>query len=410
MILFGVILLAVGAGIVILDFYRRAPDTWWLPLLSYLSLRFLPRGVRALIFGGLGISMIAIGILQINHSLISPLMRPGARLADTLWRERRRERGPRIVAVGGGHGQATLLRGLKRYSYNITAVVTVADDGGSSGRLRQDLGILPPGDIRNCLAALSDDEAFMGQLFQYRFADGHGGLDGHSFGNLFISALAEVTGSFEAAVAESGKVLSVRGQVLPATVHDVRLSADVVMPHSTHPVRVNGESHIPLGNGQVRHLWLEPVNPPAYPGVIQAILAAELIVVGPGSLYTSLLPNLLVPDLAQAIQSSRALKVFVCNLATERGETNGFGVGDHMHAIEAHVPGLSFDVVAANNNYALPLPVNVDYVRIEPGLKDEYKLCAADLVDTVYPWRHDSNKLAQVLMDLYQDRTGHLVE
>jgi uncharacterized cofD-like protein len=410
LIFLGITMLAVGAGFVILDLYRRAPDTWWLPALSYISLRFLPRAVRALIFGGIGVGMILIGLVQLNRSLIEPLMRPGTRLADTLRRERLLERGPRIVTIGGGHGLSTLLRGIKRYSNNITAVVTVADDGGSSGRLRQDLGILPPGDIRNCLAALSDDEAFMGQLFQYRFGDGQGGLDGHSFGNLFISALAEVTGSFESAVAESGKVLAVRGRVLPATVHDVRLSADVVLPNSTNEVRIKGESAIPKSNGRVRHVWLEPANPPAYPGVIQALLAAELIVIGPGSLYTSLLPNLLVPDLADAIRASRALKVFVCNLATERGETNGFSVGDHLRSIEAHVTGRLFDVVVANNNYAPQLPENVEFVRIEPDLKEDYKVRAADLVDMLYPWRHDSVKLAQVVMDLFQDRSGPLVE
>jgi len=168
----------------------------------------------------------------------------------------------------------------------------------------------------------------LAQLFQYRFPASEAGLDGHSFGNLFITALAEITGSFEAAVAESGRVLAVRGRVLPSTLHDVRLSADVRLLHAVGEVRVQGESQIPKSNGKVRHVWLEPNNPPAFPQAIQAILAADLIVIGPGSLYTSILPNLLVPDIAEAVRASRALKLFVCNVATERGETTGYTAGD----------------------------------------------------------------------------------
>ncbi|MFM8320894.1 MAG: uridine diphosphate-N-acetylglucosamine-binding protein YvcK [Chloroflexota bacterium] len=410
LILLGITLLAVGSGILLLDIYRNAPDTWWLPAISTASLRFLPRPVRALIFGGLGLGMIVVGMIELNRSLIQPLMRPGLSLADVLRMRRRRERGPRIVAIGGGHGLSTLLRGIKKYSDNITAIVTVADDGGSSGRLRSGLGVLPPGDIRSCLAALSDDEAFLGQLFQYRFPTSEAGLDGHSFGNLFITALAEITGSFEAAVAESGRVLNVRGRVLPATVHDVRLAADVVLPQISQEVRVQGESQIPKSNGRVRHVWLEPNNPPAFPEVIRAILAAELIVIGPGSLYTSLLPNLLVPDLADAIRSSQALKVYVCNVATERGETNHFSCGDHIRVIEDHVPGRLFDFTLANASYDSKLPENVEYVRVEPDLQDDYRIVQADLVDNLYPWRHDSAKLAQAILGIFQDRSGSLVE
>jgi uncharacterized cofD-like protein len=398
MILLGITLLAVGLGILLLDIYRTAPDTWWLPILSMASLRFLVRPLRAIIFGGLGLGLIGVGLWELNRALVTPLIRPGHGLADTLRLHRQRERGPRIVAIGGGHGLATLLRGLKSHSNNITAIVTVADDGGSSGRLRREMGILPPGDIRNCLAALSDDEALLAQLFQYRFPAGEAGLDGHSFGNLFISALAEITGSFEAAVAESGRVLAVRGRVLPSTLHDVRLSADVRLPHAVGDVRVQGESQIPKSNGKVRHVWLEPNNPPAFPQSIQAILAADLIVIGPGSLYTSILPNLLVPDIAEAVRASRALKLFVCN------------VGDHIHAIEEHViPGL-FDIAVANSTEIEKLPNGVDWVSGDQDISESYRVYQADLVDALYPWRHDSNKLARVVLDLYQERTGPLVE
>ena len=404
----GTTLIGAGFAILVIDVYRTAPDTWWLPALSAASLRFIARPLRALIFGGLGLGLILAGIYGINRSLMTPFLRPGDRVVETLKRHRQLERGPRIVAIGGGHGLANLLRGLKNHTYNLTAIVTVADDGGSSGRLRQEMGILPPGDIRNCLAALSTDEALLTQLFQYRFPDG--GLGGHSFGNLFISALAEITGSFEEAVAESGRVLAVAGRVLPSTLHEVRLLADVALPNVASQVRVVGESRIPEASGKVRHVWLEPSSPPAYPDAIRAILAAELIVIGPGSLYTSLLPNLLVPDLAAAIRASRALKIYVCNVATQAGETDGYTGGDHLQALSEHGVEGVFNLVLANNRQAGRLPKNLDWVEAERDLDDDYAVHRADLVDESYPWRHDAGKLAQVLMDLLQDRTGPLVE
>lgn len=409
-ILLGMTLLGVGLGILILDVYRKAPDTWWLPLLSAASLRSLDRPLRALIFGALGIGLVFGGMWGLYHSITAPFRRPGRPLLDELADHRRRERGPRIVAIGGGHGLATLLRGLKEYSYNITAVVTVADDGGSSGRLRRSHGILPPGDIRNCLAALSNDEALMTQLFQYRFADTEDGLDGHSFGNLFISTLAEITGSFEQAVAESGRLLSVHGQVLPATLHDVRLVADVTLPHLASEVRVEGESTIPGFPGSVHRVWLDPPNPSAFPKVIQAMLAADLIVVGPGSLYTSILPNLLVPDIAAALRASRALKIYVCNVASQPGETDGYSCGDHVRALEEHLGSGLFDLVVCNRNTEGTLPAGIEWVRAESDLDADYAVYQADLVDEQNPWRHDAQKLAQVLIDLYQERTGPLVE
>ncbi|HSQ26516.1 MAG TPA: gluconeogenesis factor YvcK family protein [Anaerolineales bacterium] len=410
LILAGTTMLGVGLGIVILEVYRTAPETWWLPILSAASLRFLARPLRALIFGGIGIGMIAFGIWKLNLAIIRPFIQPGHHVADTLRLHKQRERGPRIVAIGGGHGLAALLRGLKAYTHNITAIVTVADDGGSSGRLRKELGILPPGDIRNCLAALSNDEALLGQLFQYRIASGDSSLEGHSFGNLFISALAEVTGSFEEAVAESGRVLGVHGRVLPSTLHDVRLSADVIMPNTTMEVRVEGESKIPLSRGRIRRVWLEPSAPPAFPRAIHALLNADLIILGPGSLYTSILPNLLVPDLAEAVKASRALKLFICNVATQPGETDHFSCGDHLRVMEEHIGSGLFDLAIVNQEYQGKLPDQVNWVRIDEDLDDDFPLYRADLIDSMHPWRHDSQKLAQVVMDLYSERTGPLVE
>jgi uncharacterized cofD-like protein len=409
-VLFGITLVGVGLAILILDVYRNAPETWWLPLISAASLRFLPRILRALIFGGVGIALIVGGFLGFNRSLMAPFMKPGRRVVDTLAGYRRRDRGPRVTVIGGGHGLATLLRGLRDYTSNLTAIVTVADDGGSSGRLRKSLGILPPGDIRNCLAALSNDEALLAQLFQYRFPNGSSGLEGHSFGNLFISALSEITGSFEDAIAESGRVLSVSGRVLPSTLHDVRLVADVMLPYLVSEVRVEGESQIPESTGKVRRVWLEPIGPPAYPQAIQAILSADLIVTGPGSLFTSIIPNLLVPDIADAIRASKALKLYVCNVATEPGETDQYSSQDHIRALENHAGGGLFDIAIVNNNFLGNLPQNVDWVCMGEEPDESYLIYQNDLIDQEFPWRHDGDKLAQVVIDLLEERTGPFVD
>ena len=410
LILFGITLLGVGLAIIILDVYRTAPQTWWLPIISTASLRFLPRLLRALIFGSLGIAMIVGGIWGINRSLLAPFLKPGYKVVDELAVYRRRGRGPRIVVIGGGHGLSVLIRGLKNYTNNITAIVTVADDGGSSGRLRASFGILPPGDIRNCLSAMSKDEAMLTQLFQYRFPNGSSGLDGHSFGNLFISALTDITGSFEEAVAESGRVLSVSGRVLPSTLHNVELVADIRLPNMSSEIRVAGESKIPASNGRVRRVWLEPNTPPAFPQAIHAILSADVIVIGPGSLYTSLLPNLLVPDIADAIRSSRALKLYICNVATQAGETDGFSCNDHISAIENHAGKSLFDIVLVNNKYDGQLPQGIEWIEIDEDLNSYYAVYSDDLVDASMPWRHDGEAISRVIIDLLEERTGPLVE
>jgi len=262
---------------------------------------------------------------------ITQVLRPGAEeeLIDVLLAHRRLYRGPKIVVIGGGTGLSTLLRGLKTYSANITAIVTVADDGGSSGRLRQEFGVLPPGDIRNCLAALADEEKLLTELFQYRFRAGDG-LTGHSFGNLFLTAMSDITGDLERAVAASSKVLAVRGQVLPATLSDVRLWAELADGR-----RIEGESSIPKAGGKIVKIGCIPANPPALPAAIKAIKEADYIIIGPGSLYTSLIPNLLVSDIADAIAQSQAPRIYVCNVMTQPGETQGYTVADHIRAIDA---------------------------------------------------------------------------
>ena len=407
-VLAGITLLGVGLALVLLELYRtESTNPVLLEILSFASLRFLPRLLRALIFGGLGIGLVSYGIYRLNRSLLRPFMQPGHTIVDELTNYRRRERGPRVVAIGGGHGLATLLRGLKLYTRNLTAVVTVADDGGSSGRLRESFGILPPGDIRNCLAALSNDEQMLTQLFQYRFSS-KGELEGHSFGNLFITALAEITGSFESAIAESGKVLSVSGRVLPSTLHDVKLIADMQLPNVPIQVRVQGESRIPKMAGRVRRIWLEPNDAPAYPPVIKAILNADLIVVGPGSLYTSLLPNLLVQDLLGAMQASRAAKVYICNIATQSGETDTYTCYDHVHSLEEHIGDTIFDVVLCNSNYEGQLNAGSQWVRVDEKSLTDARLRSADLTNKSYPWRHDSAKLAETLIEILGEFRGPL--
>jgi uncharacterized cofD-like protein len=272
--------------------------------------------------------------------------------------------------------------------------------------------VLPPGDFRNCIAALADDEALTTHLFQYRFGNGSG-LNGHSFGNLFITAMAEVTGSFERAILESGRVLAVQGQVVPSTLRDVTLTADLrAAPRaqaqdgtSSRLSRVSGESSIPEAQGAIERVSLDPSDAPAYPGALRALLNADLIVTGPGSLYTSVLPNLLVPAVAEAVLASPARKVYVCNVATQRGETEGYTVADHVRALEAHVPGVLFPVVLANHNMDVKFgsTPGVELVAPEIPPDAEYRLITADLVDKLHPWRHDSSKLARALLHLLED-------
>jgi uncharacterized cofD-like protein len=407
-VLAGVTLLGIGSGMLLLEIYRTdTSNAAVLTLLAYASLRFLPRLARVLIFGGLGAGLVGFGIWRLNRALLRPFVRPGEALVDQISSYRRLERGPRVVAIGGGQGISSLLRGLKEHTRNIAAVVTVADDGGSSGRLRDSLGILPPGDIRSCLAALSNDEALLTQLFQYRFS-GTPDLVGHTFGNLFITALTDITGSFEEAVAESGRALSVSGRVLPSTLHAVRLLADMRLPHLANEVRVQGESKIPEMAGDVRRLWLEPNDPPAFPPALQAILKAELIVMGPGSLYTSVLPNLLVPDLLAAVRASRAVKIYVCNIATQPGETDLYSCSDHVRALEEHIGVDMFDVILCNSNHAGNLGQGSQWVRADEKSLADQRLHCADLLDRDHPWRHDAAKLAGTVMDVFYERTGPL--
>jgi len=344
----GISFISMGATYLLRELYM---DTGYPSIIHWLTLGFLPRPLRALMLGLVGVGLTLLGLFRLNRALLAPFTRPDEDVLTEIYRHHRRQQGPYIVCIGGGTGMPAVLRGLKAYTDNITAIVTVADDGGSSGRLRSELGLLPPGDFRNNIAALSEAEATTARLFQYRFHAGTG-LEGHAFGNLYLAAMAEISGSFEQGLLESSRVLAVRGRVLPSTLELVQLVADV-RDDAGRLQRIRGESLIPrLGHGrQIHHIYLDPEAPRAYPEALRAILNADMIVAGPGSLYTSIMPNLLVPEIKQAIQASSALKIYVCNIATQPGETTGYDVDDHVQALTRHAGRGLFEIVIANHTW-----------------------------------------------------------
>ena len=407
----GLVLALLGAAV----WADLQPIYWSLSAIKWLLqevTEVLPRGVTGPLVLLAGAALVLWGQSR-SFGSIQQALAPdkGTALVDALAAQGRLNRGPNIVAIGGGTGLSTLLSGLKRYSSNITAVVTVADDGGSSGVLRRELGVQPPGDIRNCLAALSREEPLLTRLFQYRFRAGSG-LEGHSFGNLFLSALTAITGSLEAAITASSRVLAVQGQVVPATTADVRLWAEL-----ENGERLEGESKIGKATSPIVRLGCTPERPPALPRALDAIANADLIVLGPGSLYTSLLPNLLVPELVAAISRSKAPRLYICNLMTQPGETDGLDVGGHLRAIEAQLASLGIDqrlftaVLAQEDLGASTL---VDHYRLqgaEPVTCDArqlrrqgYQVLQAPLQGArpTATLRHDPRSLALAVMRFYK--------
>ncbi len=413
----GVFITGMGFVYVILLLQRQG----WMPqpLYDLLTLQALDYGWRALLPLLVGGGLILLAIYMLGHRLIAPFRHPDEGVAETLYQYSRQGRGPNIVAIGGGTGMPSLLRGLKEYTRNITAIVTVADDGGSSGRLRRELGLLPPGDFRNNIAALARDEALMTQVLQYRFGssvvideeEGEGGgngrselqgstlLQGHAFGNLLLAALTGITGSFDEGLLASERVLAMRGRVVPSTLAEVALVADVEINGQIE--RVIGESAIPEASGRIRQVFLEPANVQAYPPALKAIFQADLILMGPGSLYTSILPNLLVPDLSEALQHARAPKIYICNLAIQPGETDNYSVADHVDALLQHISTPYLDAVLANDNLSVPPETGGGHtVYVKPIAPKQVKMITADLVDESRPWRHDSSKLARAVINL----------
>jgi conserved hypothetical protein, cofD-related len=361
----------------------------------WITLQFLPYPIRALIFATLGIGLLIFSYLKLTQSVLGPFL-PGnssSSMVEVIHAFRLKSRGPRIVAIGGGTGLSSLLRGLKAYTSNLSVIVTVADDGGSSGRLRDEYRILPPGDFRQCLIALADAEPLMKQLFDHRFKEGS--LDGHSFGNLFIMAMADVTGNFERALRESGKVLAVKGTIIPSTLQDVTLVASI----NGHTVE--GESKIPKQNAPISQVFLKPDGALLNPEALQAIMNAELVVIGPGSLYTSILPNLLVEGMVEAIKASPALKVYICNLASQEGETEGYDVNDYLRVLHEHVGSNIFDFVLVNSNNSHMPTGGQSQVIFQPEdstRHPEVRFIGADVVNVRIPSHHDPDKLARSIM------------
>jgi len=351
----------------------------------------------------LGIVTVVTGIKRIIKSFITVFLpeREGE-LVDRVYLKRVLERGPRIAVIGGGTGLSTMLHGLKEYTSNITAIVTVADDGGSSGRLRKDFDMLPPGDIRNCLVALADAEPLMGKLFQFRFEDG-GDLKGHSFGNLFIAAMTKVAGSFDAAIKESSKVLAIRGSVVPST-----LDKAVLVAEHADGLETVGESNVCKANSPVARMRLRPSNCQATDEAIEAIRKADAIVLGPGSLYTSIMPNLLVGNIYREVVSSKAIKVYVCNVMTQKGESDGYKASDHLRAIIDHTaPGI-VDYCVVNTakisdemqnkykgEYSYPVTADIENLK-----RLKVKPIEAHIISTKDYVRHDSVRLAKIIVDL----------
>lgn len=397
----GITIISLGFAYVLIDIYREArmPEVFY-----YLTLQFLDRAVRGILFGVIGIAMIVIALSKLSATLLAPFTSPDTDLAESLYRKRTRQRGPKIVAIGGGTGLSTLLRGLKEQSNNLTAIVTVADDGGSSGKLRRELGVLPPGDFRQCIAALADSEPLMSSLLQYRFGEGSG-LEGHSFGNLLIAAMAGITGNFERALLESSRVLAVRGTIVPSTLQNVTLCAEMRNPALA---RVAGESAITHRGmlARIERVYLEPEHAPAYPGAVRAILEADLIVAGPGSLYTSVLPNLIVDEIKRALEVTTAAKIYICNVATQPGETDGFTVEDHFETLEQHVGKGIFSTVMANDNFNVRFPdhTNSQMVRTREHKTSAFEIVLTNLVDESLPWRHDPAKLAKAIQKWYNSQ------
>lgn len=403
----GVIIIGLGLGDLLRDLY----GTWaFPPVFYYLTWQFIPYPVRALLLGAAGLSAVGVAIAQLHRLSLGASPRSSQEsTVRALYPYHQSSQDLKVVAMGGGTGLSTLLRGLKEYTSDITAIVTVADDGGSSGRLRRDLGLLPPGDFRNCIAALANAEPLTTQLFQYRFGGGEG-LDGHSFGNLFIAAMAGVTGNFERAILESSRVLAVRGRIVPSTLQNVTLCADL---HGEDEAlgelsRVEGESRISEVGLPIERVFLRPDRVRAYPGALRAILSADFILIGPGSLYTSILPNLLVEDIAQAIRASQAVKMYICNVATQVGETDHFTVGDHVQVLQDHIGKDVFSYVLANDNFNAQLPpqANIEFVPLIYETRGGYQVITANLIDLDNAWRHDSKKLARKVIEFYHQQRG----
>jgi uncharacterized cofD-like protein len=405
----GLLLIALGTAHVIRQVTPTLqPGSLADSIVNVVTLGFLPFALRGLLAGAAGAMLVAIGAWRTLRAVTEPLRAAEDQpLVEVIYQKRFLARGPRVVAIGGGTGLSTLLRGLKEHTSNITAIVTVADDGGSSGALRSELGIPPVGDIRNCIAALADAEPLMSELLGYRFPGGRqadgvpvetepGGLGGHAVGNLIIAALTALEGGdFEEGVRRMNRVLAVRGQVLPASPTPINLHAA-----TTDGVVVSGQSTVMRTPG-IQRVWISPTEVAASEDALAAIADAEIIVLGPGSLYTSVLPVLLVPEIRDAVAAASAIRVYVCNVATQTGETSGYDLSNHVEALAAHTsPGL-VDIVLANDHLDHPDAVRraqAVALRWPPAISPVPHLATDDVADEADPHHHDPARLAAAIL------------
>ena len=403
LILLGTVLAALALAMFLAFVYRTVdvPETAS-PVIYTITLQFIPHPWRELGVGVVGVLIAALSTFWLFKSVLSVVIAPGEDVAEILYHGRRLRRGPRTVGVGGGTGMGILLRGLKEHTSNLTAVVTVADDGGSSGRLRRDMGLVAPGDIRSCLTALADSEALMTRLVDYRFEEG-GEIRGHSLGNLLLAALQDIEGGLDEGIEGLSRVLRIRGSIAPSTMSNVNLAAELEDGRV-----VVGESQI-ARSGRIRKVFLVPRSVAANEDAVAAILAADLIVIGPGSVYTSIVPNLLVNEVAAAIRASDAVKIYVCNVATEPGETDNYTVRQHIEVIEQHMGRGVFDHLLVNSRTTLdfaddppPHLVRMSESERRDARMEGIDLIVADVIDEEFPTHHSSERLAQSIMDIYR--------
>jgi uncharacterized cofD-like protein len=415
----GLLLLAIAFAHFLRQITRDLAPTG-LPgtLIDLLTLQFLPYALRGLVAASVGVALVMFGAYRAIRVLTDPLRAPDPErpLVELIYQKRSLARGPRIVAIGGGTGLSTLLRGLKEHTSNLTAIVTVADDGGSSGVLRTELGIPPVGDIRNCVVALADAEPLMSEVLQYRFPETSGGeasgLAGHALGNLLIAGMTAVeNGDFEDGIRLMNRILAVRGQVLPVSPTPLTLHARLVDGSV-----VDGQSQIMRTSGLER-VWITPGDVRASEDALTAIADADLVVLGPGSLFTSLLPSLLIPAIRDALERASAPRIFVCNVATQEGETTGFDLARHIEALVAHTSPNLVDIVLANNHVAtgasgpggpaadgqVPQAVTL---RWPPAIEPIPRLILDDVVDRANPHHHDQARLATALIRALEGETG----
>ena len=379
------------------------------PYIEWITLQGIGHPWREILILGLGGLILAFTLYKLSTSLIAPVLAAntsGRDYADILLEDRFGTAQPElnVVAIGGGTGLSALLRGLKLHNINLTAIVTVADDGGSTGRIRNVFNMPAPGDIRNCLVAMADDESLMGRLFHYRFDQEGSELTGHAFGNLFITALTQVTGSFEQGVTESARVLNVRGRVLPSTLENITLCAEMEDGQV-----VRGESALAHDSDKIKEVFLEPTAPDAYRPALAAILNADLIVMGPGSLYTSVVPNLLVGGVREAIRWSRAATAYVCNVATQHGETDHMGYEEHINQIVKYLGEGELDYSVVNSHVPGPEAIRPEW-QVEPVQYDGrtktthgVTIVADNVVSEKNPLRHDPEKLADILLGIARE-------